>query len=144
MIKKTKVFKERADKNCRGKMCRVDGAIKNYGKYAVKSVCFFDREAVLMGINRLGSAMGIYRKMENSYKSGIKGEKKTDAASSRRVDTFEMSANARAGFEPVRNAAKSVRDSGASAERIASLKSRIADGSYNISPESVAASIFEG
>ncbi len=96
-----------------------------------------------MGINKLGSAMGVYRKIENSYKSGIKGEKRSDAVSSRRVDTFEMSANARAGFEPVRNAAKSVRESDASAERIASLRSRIADGSYNVSPESVAASIFE-
>lgn len=93
-----------------------------------------------MGINKLGSAMGIYRKIENSYKSGIKGEKKSDTVSSRRVDTFEMSANARAGFEPVRNSAKS----DASAEKIASLRSRIADGSYNVSPESVAASIFEG
>lgn len=98
-----------------------------------------------MEINKLGNAMGIYRKMENSYKSGVKDGKKVSASSAKRVDTFEMSAGARAvSIEPAKASAKKAADSGASADRIASLKSRIADGSYNVSPESVAASIFEG
>ena len=98
-----------------------------------------------MEINKLGTAMGIYRKMENSYKSGIKDGKKVSASSAKRVDTFEMSAGARAvNIEPAKASAKKAADSGASVDRIASLKSRIADGSYNVSPESVAASIFEG
>lgn len=97
-----------------------------------------------MEINKLGSAMGVYRKMENSYKSSVKDGKKISASSAKRVDTFEMSAGARVSIEPAKAAAKKFAESDASADRIASLKSRIADGSYNISPESVAASIFEG
>lgn len=97
-----------------------------------------------MEINKLSTAMGVYRKIENSYKSGTKDEKKVAASSSKRVDTFEMSAGARMSVESAKAAAKKFADSDASADRIASLKSRIADGSYNVSPESVAASIFEG
>lgn len=97
-----------------------------------------------MEIGKLGNAMGIYRKMENSYKTGVKDGKKV-SSSAKRVDTFEMSAGARAaGAEAAKASAKKFADSDASADRIASLKSRIADGSYNVSPESVAASIFEG
>lgn len=97
-----------------------------------------------MEINKLGTAMGIYKKIENSYKSGVKDGKKVSASSVKRVDTFEMSAGARASIEPAKAAAKKFADSDASADRIAVLKSKIADGSYNVSPESVAASIFEG
>lgn len=97
-----------------------------------------------MEINKLSTAMGVYRKIENSYKSGAKNEKKVTASSAKRVDTFEMSAGARMSVESAKAAAKKLADSDASADRIASLKSRIADGSYNVSPESVAASIFEG
>lgn len=97
-----------------------------------------------MEINKLSTAMGVYRKIENSYKSGAKDEKKVTASSSKRVDTFEMSAGARMSVESAKAAAKKFADGDASADRIASLKSRIADGSYNVSPESVAASIFEG
>lgn len=97
-----------------------------------------------MEVGKLGNAMGIYRKMENSYKSGVRDGKKV-SSSAKRVDTFEMSAGARAaGAEAAKASAKKFADSDASADRIASLKSRIADGSYNVSPESVAASIFEG
>lgn len=97
-----------------------------------------------MEVGKLGNAMGIYRKMENSYKTGVKDGKKV-SSSTKRVDTFEMSAGARAaGAEAAKASAKKFADSDASADRIASLKSRIADGSYNVSPESVAASIFEG
>lgn len=97
-----------------------------------------------MEVGKLGNAMGIYRKMENSYKTGVKDGKKV-SSSANRVDTFEMSAGARAaGAEAAKASAKKFADSDASADRIASLKSRIADGSYNVSPESVAASIFEG
>ena len=97
-----------------------------------------------MEVGKLGTAMGIYRKMENSYKTGVKDGKKV-SSSAKRVDTFEMSAGARAaGAEAAKASAKKFADSDASADRIASLKSRIADGSYNVSPESVAASIFEG
>ena len=49
-----------------------------------------------MEVGKLGNAMGIYRKMENSYKSGVKDGKKVSAYSAKRVDTFEMSAGARA------------------------------------------------
>lgn len=97
-----------------------------------------------MEINKLGTAMGIYRKMENTYKSSSKDGKKVSVSSAKRVDTFEMSSGARMSIEPAKAAAKKFADSDASADRIASLKSRIADGSYNVSPESVAASIFEG
>lgn len=97
-----------------------------------------------MEINKLGTAMGIYKKIENSYKSGVKDGKKVSVSSAKRVDTFEMSAGARASIEPAKAAAKKFADSDASADRIAVLKSKIADGSYNVSPESVAASIFEG
>ena len=97
-----------------------------------------------MEVGKLGNAMGIYRKMENSYKTGVKDGKKV-SSSAKRVDTFEMSAGARAaGAEAAKASAKKFADSDASADRIASLKSRIADGSYNVSLESVAASIFEG
>ena len=97
-----------------------------------------------MEVGKLGNAMGIYRKMENSYKTGVKDGKKV-SSSAKRVDTFEMSAGARAaGAEAAKAFAKKFAESDASADRIASLKSRIADGSYNVSPESVAASIFEG
>ena len=97
-----------------------------------------------MEVGKLGNAMGIYRKMENSYKTGVKDGKKV-SSSAKRVDTFEMSAGARAaGVGAAKASAKKFADSDASADRIASLKSRIADGSYNVSPESVAASIFEG
>lgn len=97
-----------------------------------------------MEVGKLGTAMGIYRKMENSYKAGAKDGKKVSAVAAKRVDTFEMSAGARTSIEPAKAAAKKFADSDAAADRIASLKSRIADGSYNVSPESVAASIFEG
>ena len=97
-----------------------------------------------MEVGKLGNAMGIYRKMENSYKSGVRDGKKV-SSSAKRVDTFEMSAGARAaGVGAAKASAKKFAESDASADRIASLKSRIADGSYNVSPESVAASIFEG
>ena len=98
-----------------------------------------------MEVGKLGNAMGIYRKMENSYKSGVKDGKKVSVSSAKRVDTFEMSAGARAaGVGAAKASAKKFADSEASADRIASLRSRIDDGSYSVSPESVAASIFEG
>ena len=96
-----------------------------------------------MEVGKLGNAMGIYRKMENSYKSGVKDGKKVSAYSAKRVDTFEMSAGARAaGVGAAKASAKRFAESDASADRITSLKSRIADGSYKVSSEDIADSIL--
>lgn len=91
-----------------------------------------------MEVNKYGSVMSAY--IKNTYeptgrKIRASAEKNTDKA------VFSSGASAMAGAKA--SAAKAV-ESFASPERIAALKSMIADGSYNIPAESVAASVFEG
>ena len=72
--------------------------------------------------------------------------KKESGKTSQNTDKAEFSSASKAGAAIANakaSAAKTV-ESFASPERIAALKSMIADGSYNIPAESVAASILEG
>ncbi|MCD7730533.1 MAG: flagellar biosynthesis anti-sigma factor FlgM [Oscillospiraceae bacterium] len=96
-----------------------------------------------MEINKLTSAVGMYKKIGSDYKNTAKADKKA-VSSAKNVDTFEISAAARSSVESAKAAVKKQADSDAPAERIAALKAKIADGSYNVSPENVAAAIFEG
>lgn len=94
-----------------------------------------------MEINKLSSALGVYKKM-GSYKSSAGS--KTTASAAKKVDTVEISSAARQNIESAKAAAARAADEGVSADKIAALKAKIADGSYNISPENVAAAILEG
>ena len=59
------------------------------------------------------------------------------------TDKAEFSKNARASFsDTLKTAAKAAADSSASAERLNALSAQIADGTYDVSPEDVAASIL--
>ncbi len=71
--------------------------------------------------------------------------KKLSGAASQNVDKADFSSASKTGSVAAAKAAavKTV-ESFASPERIAALRSMIADGSYSISAESVAASILEG
>lgn len=91
-----------------------------------------------MKIEKYGSVMSAY--LKNTYetagkKQRVSAEKNVDKA------VFSSSSGALSGLKA--SAARSV-ESFASPERIAALKAMISDGSYNISAETVAASIFEG
>ena len=90
-----------------------------------------------MEINKLSSAVGIYKKTESSFKTSRNNK---TAPAAKKVDTFEISSAARKNLERAEAARNA--DDAAPAERIAALKAQIADGSYNISPESVAAAIL--
>ena len=90
-----------------------------------------------MEINKLSSAVGIYKKTNSGCKTSRTGK---TAPAAKKVDTFEISPAARKNLERA-EAARNAEDA-APAERIAALKAQIADGSYNISPESVAAAIL--
>ncbi|MBQ2823937.1 MAG: flagellar biosynthesis anti-sigma factor FlgM [Oscillospiraceae bacterium] len=94
-----------------------------------------------MEINKLSSAVGIYKKI-GTYKSSAGS--KTAAPAAKKVDTVEISSAARQNIESAKAAAARAADEGVSADKIAALKAKIADGSYNISPENVAAAILEG
>lgn len=96
-----------------------------------------------MEINKYTSAVGAYRKIGSDYRSAVKDGRKTSASAAKKVDTLELSSAARATVESAKAAAKKFADSDAPAERIAALKAKIADGSYQVSPENVAAAIFE-
>ena len=93
-----------------------------------------------MEINKYSSVMSAYAK--TSYKPAVKKRGETTA---KNVDKAEFSSASSTGaLDSAKASAKKSVESFASPERIAALKSMIADGSYNISAESVAASIFEG
>ena len=96
-----------------------------------------------MEINKYTSAVGAYRKIGSDYRSAVKDGRKTSASAAKKVDTLELSSAARATVGSAKAAAKKFADSDAPAERIAALKAKIADGSYQVSPENVAAAIFE-
>lgn len=93
-----------------------------------------------MKIEKYGAVMSAY--VKNTYeptgkKQRISAEKNVDKA----VFSSASGSGALNGLKA--SAARSV-ESFASPERIAALKAMISDGSYNISAETVAASIFEG
>ena len=93
-----------------------------------------------MNINKYGSVISAYTRA--SYEPV---RKKQGGKTTQNTDKAEFSSASKAGTAANAKAAvvKTV-ESFASPERIAALKSMIADGSYNISAESVAASILEG
>ena len=93
-----------------------------------------------MKINKYGSVISAYTR--TAYEPV---RKKQNGVTAQNTDKAEFSSASKAGAAANAKAAvvKSV-ESFASPEKIAALKSMIADGSYNISAESVAASILEG
>lgn len=94
-----------------------------------------------MEVNKYGSVMSAY--LKTSYEPT---KLKKDGAAAKNTDKAEFSSASR-GAGAVAGAKASVKkevESFASPKRIAALKSMIADGSYNIPAESVAASILEG
>ena len=93
-----------------------------------------------MKINEYGSVISAYSRA--AYEPV---RKKENGKTAQNTDKADFSAASKAGAAAGAKASvvKTV-ESFASPERIAALKSMIADGSYNISPESVAASILEG
>lgn len=94
-----------------------------------------------MEINKLNSVMSAY--VRNTYEPA--GKKVKNAAAKNTDKAVFSSAAGNAGAVAGAKASVKMSVEGfASPERIAALKSMIADGSYNISAESVAASIFEG
>lgn len=98
---------------------------------------------VFMEINRFGRLNAV----TSAYAGNKCGtaEKKERAGSAKNTDkaVFSSSSGTGALAGAKANAARAA-ESFASPERIAALKAMIADGSYNISAESVAASILEG
>lgn len=93
-----------------------------------------------MKIDKYSSVISAYAK--NAYKPA---KKKPGAVTAKNVDKTDFSAASNAGaLEGAKAAAKMSAESFASPERIAALKAMIAEGSYNIPAESVAASILEG
>lgn len=93
-----------------------------------------------MKISEYGSVMSAY--LKSSYEP-VKAKRSSAAA--KNTDKAEFSSasreNAVAGAKA---SARNTVESFASPKRIAALKAMIKDGSYNISAESVAASILEG
>ncbi len=69
--------------------------------------------------------------------------KKQTSSSVHNTDKAEFSSVSKAGTAGAKASIVKTVESFASPERIAALKAMIADGSYNISAESVAASILE-
>lgn len=99
-----------------------------------------ERTGLFMNVNKYSSYVSAY--VKNTYEPV---KKKQSVSVSKNVDKAEFSAASKEGA--VSGAKASVKrsvESYASAERIAALKSMIADGSYNVSAENVAASILEG
>lgn len=99
-----------------------------------------------MKINEYGSVISAYTRA--GYEPV---RKKENGKTTQNTDKAEFSSASKAGAAAGTGDAANARaavvktvESFASPERIAALKSMIADGSYNISPESVAASILEG
>lgn len=93
-----------------------------------------------MEIKNYSSVMSAY--MKNTYEPA---KKKVGSPAAKNTDKAEFSAASGAGaLAGAKASAKKSVESFASPERISALKSMIADGSYNISAESVAASILEG
>lgn len=80
--------------------------------------------------------------MKSSYEPAKRGK---GGASAKNTDKAEFSSVSKdGGVSQAKVNIKKEVESFASPKRIAALKAMIADGSYNISAESVAASIMEG
>lgn len=93
-----------------------------------------------MEINKYGSVMSAY--MKSSYEP-VKRER--SGASVKNTDKAEFSSASKdGGISQAKASVKKEIESFASSKRIAAIKTMISDGSYNISPERVAASIMEG
>lgn len=93
-----------------------------------------------MKIDNYSSAISAYAK--NAYKLP---KKKLGTATVKNMDKTDFSTVSNAGtLESAKATVKMSVESFASPEKIAALKAMIADGSYNIPAESVAASILEG
>lgn len=93
-----------------------------------------------MEIKNYGSVMSAY--MKSSYEPA---KRERVGASAKNTDKAEFSPAAKdGGVSQAKTSVKREIESFASPKRIAALKAMIADGSYNISAESVAASIMEG
>lgn len=93
-----------------------------------------------MEINKYGSVMSAY--MKSSYEPA---KRERTGASVKNTDKAEFSSAAKdGGVSQAKAAVKKEVESFASNKRITAIKTMIADGSYNISAESVAASIMEG
>ncbi len=94
-----------------------------------------------MEIKNYTSAINAYRYASESASRPLTG--KTQKGKGRNTDKAEFSASARASFsDTLKTAAKAAADSSASAERLAELSAKIADGSYNVSSEDIADSIL--
>lgn len=98
-----------------------------------------------MEIKNYSSAVSAYKSISSDYRrNAVKGGK-TAAKSVKNTDTLEISSAAKA--NSLENAKAAVRKSvekETPADRIAAIKAKIAEGTYSISPENVAAAIFEG
>ncbi len=93
-----------------------------------------------MEIKNYASAINAYR---YNAESKPQAARKKPASSAANTDKAEFSAASRASFaDAMKNAAKASAGQSASPERIAALKAAVADGSYNVSAEEVAASIL--
>jgi anti-sigma28 factor (negative regulator of flagellin synthesis) len=92
-----------------------------------------------MNVNKCSSAIGAY--MANSYEKDVK-TKSACETKTKNMDRAEFSSNA-LGIQGVKSGAAKGAQSSASPERIAALKSMIAEGKYNVPAESVARAIFE-
>lgn len=96
-----------------------------------------------MEINKCNSAISAY-KVNGSYET-VRREMIAPASAVKNRDKAEFSASSKS--KSITNSKYSIKgsiESFASAGKIASLKSLIADGNYNVPAEAVAASIFEG
>ena len=98
-----------------------------------------------MEIKNYGSAVNAYKNIGSDYRSKAVKSGRAAAASVKNTDTLEISSVAKANnLENAKAAVRKSVEKGAPADRIAALKAKIADGTYRISPENVAAAIFEG
>lgn len=97
-----------------------------------------------MEINNIGSALNVYKKIDSGYKkAAVKSS--SDKSTVKNTDRVEFSAAASAEAEiaSAKSEIKRSIDADASDARISALKDAVENGSYNVSPEKVAAAIFE-
>lgn len=94
-----------------------------------------------MEINKYGSIMSAY--MKSSYEP-IKAKRGSSAAKNTDKAEFSSASREEAAVSASKASVRQSVEGFASPKRIAALKAMIADGSYSISAESVAASILEG
>lgn len=99
-----------------------------------------------MEINKCSnSAITSYNKITNSIEIVKRGNSVVPIAAPKNVDKAEFSSAYKSKTVDSSKAdIKKIIDGDASPERIAALKSMIADGTYNIPAESIALSILEG